>query len=112
MVRLYYMELKQEDENIPEELKWTLEKHHNFFQEIPKGLPPSRDHEHQIELIPRSTLPNKRSYRYPHQQNGEIEKMVQDMMDSGYIIQLRRSSFSALVVMVRRKDNSWRMCRD
>jgi hypothetical protein len=81
------------------------------FQEIPKGLPPSRDHEHQIELIPRSTLPNKRSYRYPHQQKGEIEKMVQYMLDSD-IIQPSRSSFLAPVVMVRKKDNSWRMCSD
>jgi hypothetical protein len=88
-----------------------LEKHHRVFQEIPKGIPPSRDHEHQIELIPGSTPPNKRPYRYPHQQKGEIEKMVQDMLDSG-IIQPRRSSFSSPVVMVRKKDNSWRMCLD
>jgi hypothetical protein len=32
-------------------LTGTLEKYHKVFQEIPKGLPPSRDHEHQIELI-------------------------------------------------------------
>jgi hypothetical protein len=31
------MEVKQEDENIPLELKCTLEKHHRVFQEIPKG---------------------------------------------------------------------------
>jgi hypothetical protein len=46
------MEVKQEDENILEELKCTLENLHRVFQEIPKGIPPSRDHEHQIELIP------------------------------------------------------------
>jgi hypothetical protein len=37
--------------------------------------------------------------------------MVQDMLDSG-IIQPSRSSFSALIVMVRRKDIFWRMCHD
>jgi hypothetical protein len=37
--------------------------------------------------------------------------MKQDMLDS-CIIQPRRSLFSALVVMVRIKDNSWRMCPD
>jgi hypothetical protein len=37
--------------------------------------------------------------------------MVQDMLDVG-IIQPRRSSFSTAVVMVRRKDNAWRMCPD
>jgi hypothetical protein len=53
-----------------------------IFQEIPKDLPPYRDHEHQIELIPEST-PNKRPYRYPHRQKGEIKKMVQDMLYPG-----------------------------
>ena len=66
VVRLYYMEVNHEDENILVELKCTLEKNHKVFQEIPKGLPPSRYHERQIELTPRSIPPNKRSYRYPH----------------------------------------------
>jgi hypothetical protein len=92
-------------------LKFTLEKNHRVFQEIDKGIPPSRDHEHQIELILESMPPNKRPYRYPHQQKGDIEKMVQDMLNSG-IIQPSRSSFSAPVVMVRKNDNSWRMCHD
>jgi hypothetical protein len=48
VVRLYSMEVKQEDENIPEEYKCTLEYHRRVFQEIPKGIPSSRDHEHQI----------------------------------------------------------------
>jgi hypothetical protein len=61
------MEVKQEGENIPEELKCTLENHPRVFQEILKGIPPSRDHEHQIEIIPASTPPNKRPYRYHHQ---------------------------------------------
>ena len=60
--KLYYMEVNQEDENIPEELRCTLEWHYRVFQEIPKGLPPSRYHEHQ------------RPYIYTHQQNGEFEK--------------------------------------
>jgi hypothetical protein len=111
VVGLYSMEVKQEDENIPEELKWTLEKHHKVFQEIPNGIPSSRDHEHQIELIHGSTPPNKMPYRYPHQQKREIEKMVQDMLDSG-IIQQSSSSFSTPVVMVRKKYNAWRMCPD
>jgi len=109
--KLYYMEVNQEDENIPEELRCTLEWHYRVFQEIPKGLPPSRDHEHQIKLILGSTPPNKRSYIYPHQQKGKIEKILQDMLDSG-CIQPSRSSFSAPLVMVRRKENSWRMSPD
>jgi hypothetical protein len=35
--------------------------------------------------------------------------MVQDMLDS-CIIQPNRNSFSDPVVLLRKKDNSWRMC--
>ena len=60
------MEVKHEDENIPYDFKCTLENRHRILQDIPQGLPPSRDHEHQIELIARSTYPNKRPYGCPH----------------------------------------------
>jgi hypothetical protein len=37
--------------------------------------------------------------------------MVQDMLNSG-IIQPSKSSFLAPIVMVSKKDNSWRTCHD
>jgi len=64
IVRLCSMEVKLEDENIPLELKYTMEKIHRFFQELFKVLPPFRDHEHQIELIIGSTPTNKIPYIY------------------------------------------------
>jgi hypothetical protein len=67
------MEVKQEDENSPLELKCTLEKHHKVFQETP-GLPPSRDHEHQIKLILGSNLRNKIPYRYPYKKRVRLRK--------------------------------------
>ena len=57
------MEVKHEDENIFYDLKCTLEKHHRVFQDILEGLPPSRDQEHQIELIHRIT-PKQGPYKY------------------------------------------------
>jgi hypothetical protein len=48
-------------------------------------------------------------YTYLYQKKEEIEKIVQDMLDSS-IIQPSKSSFYALVVMLRKKDNSLRMC--
>jgi hypothetical protein len=58
------------------------------------GIPPSIDHEHQIDIIPGSTSPNKMPYIYPHRKKWEIKKTIQDMLDLA-IIQPRRSSFSA-----------------
>ena len=59
----------------------------------------------KIKIILGSTLTNKIPYRYPRQQKGEIEKIVQVMLDSG-IIQPSKISFSDPIVMVRRKSNS------
>jgi len=57
-------------------------------------------------LIPGSVPPNIRPYRYPYAQKSEIEHMVAEMLEAG-IIQPSKSSFSALVVLVQKKDGSW-----
>ena len=79
--------------------------------ETPKGLQPIRDHDHAIHLIPRSVPPNIMPYRYPYFQKSEIERMIAEMLEAG-IIQPSQSSFSAPVVLVHKKDGSWRMCPD
>ena len=73
---------------------------HSKVLETPKGLPPIRDHDHAIHLIPGSVTPNIRPYKYPYAQKSEIERMVAEMLEAG-IIQPSQSSFSALVVLVQ-----------
>ena len=53
--------------------------------ETPKGLPPIRDHDHAIHLIPGSVPPNIRPYRYPYFQKSEIERMIAEMLEDGII---------------------------
>ena len=50
-------------------------------------------------------------YRYPYFQKREIEHMFTEMLEVG-IIQPSQSYFSAPVVLVHKKDGSWRMCLD
>ena len=95
---------------ISPDLQKVLENHSKVF-ETPKGLPPMCDHDHAIHLVPGSVPPNIRPYRYPYAQKSEIERMVAEMLESG-IIQPSQSSFSAPVVLVHKKDGSWRMCPD
>jgi len=87
-----------------------LDNHSKVF-ETPKGIPPIPDHDHVIHLIPRSVPPNIRPYKYLYAQKSEIERMVAEMLEVG-IIQPSQSSFSGPVVLVHKKDGSWRMCPD
>jgi hypothetical protein len=67
--------------------------------------------EHQIDLIPDATLPNRATYRTNPEETKEIQRQVQDLLDRGYV----RESLSACVVhvlLVPKKDGTWRMCVD
>ncbi|WVZ63383.1 hypothetical protein U9M48_013020 [Paspalum notatum var. saurae] len=82
-----------------------------FPTEIPPGLPPIQGIEHQIYLIPRSSLPNRAVYRNNPKETKEIQRQVQDLLDRGYV----RESLSPCaipVILVHKKDGSWRMCVD
>ena len=64
-----------------------------------KGIPPIRDHDHAIHLIPRRVPPNVKPYTYHYAQKSEIECMAAEMLEAG-IIQPSQISFSATVVLV------------
>ena len=71
--------------SISPDLQKVIDKHSKAFEDIPKCIPPKRDHDHVIHLIPGSVPPNIRHFRYPHGQKSEIECMVEEMLEAGII---------------------------
>ena len=82
-----------------------------FPPEIPPGLPPMRGIEHKIDLIPGASLPNRAAYRANPEETKEIQRQVQDLLDRGYIRE-SLSPCSVPVLLVPKKDGTWRMCVD
>ena len=54
---------------------------------------------------------NVKPYRYPHHQKSKIKRLVHDMLRVR-IIQPSVSSFSSLILLVKKKDGGWRFCVD
>jgi hypothetical protein len=82
-----------------------------FPDEIPPRLPPLRGIEHQIDLILRASLPNRAAYRTNPEETKEIERQVKDLLDRGYV-QESLSPCVVPVLLVPKKDGTWRMCVD
>nr|GEU49397.1 hypothetical protein [Tanacetum cinerariifolium] len=82
----------------------------SLFQ-VPTSLPSHRLIDHRIHLLPNTKPVNVRSYRYPNYQKGEIEKLVNEMLSQG-IICFSHSPFSSPVLLVKKKDGSYRFCVD
>ncbi|GAU40605.1 hypothetical protein TSUD_28110 [Trifolium subterraneum] len=81
-----------------------------LFNPTPK-LPPPRSTDHHIHLQPSSSPVSVRPYRYPFSQKNEIEKQVKEMLQHE-LIRPSHSPFSSPVLLVKKKDGTWRFCVD
>jgi hypothetical protein len=97
-------------DDLPKEIQKLLEEFVDIVvDKLPRSLPPIRIISHHIDLIPRAILPNKAAYRLTPQENEEVKRQVQDLMDKGLI----RASMSPCVVptvLSPKKDGGWRVC--
>ncbi|GJS33671.1 retrotransposon-related protein [Tanacetum coccineum] len=95
-------------ESIPPEIEPLLDRFSPLFQ-VPTTLPPHRVIDHRIHLLPNTKPVNVRPYHYTHYQKGEMEKLVTEMLAQG-IIRFSQSLFSSPVLLVKKKDGSYRFC--
>ena len=82
-----------------------------FPKELPVGLPPAREVDHKIDLIPGAKPPHRAPYRMSPEGLDELKQQLRDLTEKGYI-QPSVSPFGAPVLFVPKKDGGVRMCVD
>ncbi|GJV70316.1 putative reverse transcriptase domain-containing protein [Tanacetum coccineum] len=81
-----------------------------FPEELP-GLPPPRQVEFRIDLIPGAAPVARAPYRLAPSEMKELSKQLQELLEKGFI-RPSSSPWGAPVLFVKKKDGSFRMCID
>ncbi|GJW87528.1 hypothetical protein Tco_0162868 [Tanacetum coccineum] len=81
-----------------------------FLEDLP-GLPPIRQVEFQIDLIPGAAPVARAPYRLAPSEMQELSNQLQELADRGFI-RPSTSPWGAPVLFVKKKDGSFRMCID
>nr|XP_016446293.1 PREDICTED: uncharacterized protein LOC107771447 [Nicotiana tabacum] len=78
-LEMFLVEAKEAQEEVTHEVLELLGQYKEVFQE-PRGLPPSQDCDHAIELLPGAKLINLRPYRYSFEQKNVIEEIIANIL--------------------------------
>ncbi|RLN13363.1 hypothetical protein C2845_PM09G08930 [Panicum miliaceum] len=94
----------------PSEVDTLLQEFEDVFSK-PTTLPPQRIYDHTIPLLPEIVPVNSKPYRYSPLHKDEIERQVKELLQAG-LISHSTSPFASPVLLVQKKDGSWRFCVD
>ncbi|GJT20408.1 putative reverse transcriptase domain-containing protein [Tanacetum coccineum] len=81
-----------------------------FPEDLPR-LPPTRQVEFQIDLVPGAAPMARAPYRLASSELQELSTQLQELSDKGFI-RPSSSPWGAPVLFVKKKDGSFRMCID
>jgi len=97
-------------QDLPPEISKVLQDFADVFQE-PKEFPPQREVDHPIVLLDNTKVVNQRPYRLPFHQKNALEELIKHMLAS-QMIRPSLSPYSSPVILVKKKDGTWRLCVD
>jgi hypothetical protein len=83
----------------------------DVFTEVYSGLPPDREIEFSIDLVPGTKPIHKAPYRMAPAELKELKEQLQELIDRGFI-RPSVSPWGAPVLFVKKKDGSMRLCID
>ncbi|GJU99202.1 putative reverse transcriptase domain-containing protein [Tanacetum coccineum] len=101
---------KKADEKRLEDISVVKEFPDVFPEDLP-GIPPVRQVEFQIDLIPGAAPIARTPYRLAPSEMQELSNQLQELTDRGFI-RPSTSPWGAPVLFVKKKDGSFRMCID
>ncbi|GJR85314.1 putative reverse transcriptase domain-containing protein [Tanacetum coccineum] len=81
-----------------------------FPEDLP-GIPPTRQVEFRIDLVPGATPVARAPYRLAPSEMKELAEQLQELTDKGFI-RPSSSPWGAPILFVKKKDGSFRMCID
>ncbi|XP_030930820.1 uncharacterized protein LOC115956645 [Quercus lobata] len=82
-----------------------------FPNDVPSGLPPIRGIKHQIDFVPGATIPNRPAYRSNSKETKEFHRQFEELLTKGHVRE-SMSPCAVPVLLVPKKDGTWRMCVD
>ena len=82
-----------------------------FPDDLPSGLPPSREVDHKIELVAGATPQSRPTFRLSASELVELKSQLEGLVKAGFV-QPSKSPYGAPVLFVKKKDGTQRMCVD